>query len=144
MNVLPKPPPEIVTEVWIDVTDIQPKVKLWKGYENVFMNYIQSSRNRKNTNIETNLLLRQQGIDREEFAKSLASGIADEEEHDDDSIAEEDKAEVEDKSPNEKIKPLIQSTVEYLIQHDKKELLDVVNEFRKDVDDDFLDTVLEL
>ena len=26
----------------------------------------------------------------------------------------------------------------------KKELLDVVNEFRKDVDDDFLDTVLEL
>ena len=106
------------------------------------MNYIQSSRDRENTNIETNLLLRQQGIDREEFAKFLGSGIADEEEHD--SIAEEDKAEVEDKSPDKKIKPLIQSTVEYLIQHDKKELLDVVNEFRKDVDDDFLDTVLEL
>ena len=31
-----------------------------------------------------------------------------------------------------------------MIQHDKKELLDVVNEFRNDVDDDFLDTVLEL
>ena len=40
--------------------------------------------------------------------------------------------------------PMKRSTVEYLIQHDKKELLDVVNEFRKDVDDDFLDTVLEL
>ena len=43
------------------------------------------------------------------------------------------------KSPDDKIK-----TVEYLILHDKKELLDVVNEFRKDVDDDFLDAVLEL
>ena len=47
-------------------------------------------------------------------------------------------------SPDEKIKKLIQSTVEHLIQHDKKELLDVVNEFQNDVDDDFLDTVLEL
>ena len=27
----------------------------WKDYENVFMNYIQSSRDRENTNIETNL-----------------------------------------------------------------------------------------
>ena len=103
--------------------------------------------------------MRQQGIDREEYtilnnilAKSLGSGIADEEQDDDkesasvedDSVAEEDKAEVADKSPDEKIKMLIQSTVEYLIQHDKKELLDVVDEFRKDVDDDCHDTVLEL
>ena len=86
------------------------------------------------------------------LAKSLGSGIADEELDDDkesanvgdDSVAEEDKAEVAVKSPGKKIMMLIQSIVEYLIQHDKKELLDVVNEFRKDVDDDFLDTVLEL
>ena len=86
------------------------------------------------------------------LSKSLGSGIADEEQDDDkesanvedDSVAEEEKAEVEDKSPDETIKTLIQSTVEYLIQHDEKELLDVANEFRKDVDDDFLDTVLEL
>ena len=127
MNVLPKPPPEIVTEVFpdevlptptseivaevfqkkeqlgelvvestprtkgdiirfsdtedsesgdesIDVTDIQQNVNFyllqWKDYENVFMNYIQCSRNREDTNIETNLcvlldeLLRQQGADR--------------------------------------------------------------------------------
>ena len=82
------------------------------------------------------------------LAKSLGSGIADVvdvedvEGVEDDSVAEEDKAEVADKSPDEKT--LIQSTVEYLIQHDKKELLDVVNEFRKKVDGDFLDTLLEL
>ena len=39
---------------------------------------------------------------------------------------------------------LIQSTIEYSIQHDKKELLELVNEFRKHVDEVILDTVLEL
>ena len=50
----------------------------------------------------------------------------------------------EDKSLDEKIKTLIQSTVEYLIRHDKKELLELVNGFKKDVGEDFLDTVLKL
>ena len=59
------------------------------------MIYIQSSRERENTNIETNE------------------------------------------------KKLIQSTIKYSIQHDKKGLLEVVNEFRKDVED-ILNTVLEL
>ena len=104
-------------------------------------------------------LLRQRGIDGEEYtilnnilAKSLGSGRAAEEEDDDgkepadveDHSVEDDKTEDEDKSPDEKIKTLIQSTVEYLMQHDKKELLELVNEFRKDIGDDFLDTVLEL
>ena len=68
-------------------------------------------------------LLRRGGINREEYtqlnnilAESLRSGIE---------LAEEDKTE------------------EYSIQHDKKELLELMNEFRKDVDEDFLDTVLE-
>ena len=43
-----------------------------------------------------------------------------------------------------KMKKLIRSTVEYLIQHDKKELLESIKEFRKDVGEDVLDTVLEL
>ena len=72
------------------------------------------------------------------LAKSLGSGIEDEEEHDDhddeeegsanieDDSVEEDKAEDEDKSPDEKIKTLIQSTVEHLIQHDKKELVELI------------------
>ena len=89
--------------------------------------------------------------------KSLGSGIADEEEDDDDDDDEEeesanieddsvedDKTKDEDKSPDVKIKTIIQSTVEYLIRHDKKELLELVNEFRKDVGGDILDTVLEL
>ena len=48
------------------------------------------------------------------------------------------------KTENEKITSLIQSTVEYLIQQDKKELLELMREFRKDVGEDFLDTALEL
>ena len=43
-----------------------------------------------------------------------------------------------------KIKTSIQSTAEYMIQHDKKELSELMNEFPKDVDEDILDTVLEL
>ena len=43
-----------------------------------------------------------------------------------------------------KLKKLIRSTVEYLIQHDKKELLELIKEFRKDVGEDVLNTVLEL
>ena len=65
------------------------------------------------------------------LAESLRSGIE---------LAKEDKTE-DDKG---KLKKLIQSTIDYLIQYDKKELLDLMNEFRKDVDENFLDTVLEL
>ena len=96
----------------------------WKNDENVFMNYIQSPRDRENTNMETNLdeLLRQRGIYREEYTilnnnlvKSLGSGRADEEEDDDDKepadveddSVEDDKTEDEDKSPDETIKTLI-------------------------------------
>ena len=93
-------------------------------------------------------LLRQQGIDREEYtilnnilAKSLDSGIADDEEEeeedvdddDDDDEGEsanvEDNSVEEDKTEDEKIKTLIQSTIEYLIQQDKKEMLELMREF---------------
>ena len=83
-------------------------------------------------------LLRKGGINREEYtqlnnilAESLGSGIE---------LDEEDKTE-DDKG---KLKRLIQSTIEYSIQHDKKELYELMNEFRKDVDECFLNTVLEL
>ena len=78
------------------------------------------------------------------LAESLGSGIADEEEVDE----EEESANIEsdsfeeDKMEDEKIKTIIQSTIEYSIKHDKKELLELMNEFRKD--DEFLDTVQEL
>ena len=35
------------------------------------------------------------------------------------------------------VKTLIQSTIEYSIQHDKEELLELTKEFRKDVGQDF-------
>ena len=51
---------------------------------------------------------------------------------------------MEDESREGKLKKLIRSTVEYLIQHDKKELLQLIKEFQKDAGEDFFDTVLEL
>ena len=64
------------------------------------------------------------------LAKSLGSGIAVKEEQDDDDdeesadieddSVEEDKTEDEDKSPNEKIKTIIQSAVDYSLQHVKR------------------------
>ena len=82
--------------------------------------------------------MRKGGINREEYtqlnnvlAESLGSGIE---------LAKEDKTE----GDKGNLKKLIQSTVEYSIQHDKKELLELMNKFRKDVGEDVLDTVLEL
>ena len=113
------------------------------------MNYIQSSRDRENTNIETNLCFswinccgnREYTILNNVLTKSLGSGRADEEEDDDDKESadveddsvEDDKTEDEDKSPDEKIMTLIQSTVDYSVQHDKNELSELMNGFRKDV-----------
>ena len=52
---------------------------------------------------------------------------------------------MEDETREGKLKKIIRSTVEYLIQHDQKELLELIKEFRKDVGEDFLiDTVREL
>ena len=125
------------------------------------MNYIQSSRYRENMNIEIlDELLRKVGLNRDEYTQlnkvldeSLGTGKdeeGEEEEVDEESdkggeeSAEEDKTEDEYPPREETMKKLIQSTVEYLIQHDKKELLELINEFRADVAEDFLDTVLVL
>ena len=69
-------------------------------------------------------LLRNDGINRERYtqlnnilAESLGSGIEEEE-------TAEGKTNDEEKSRKEKDKTLIRSTTEYLIHHDKKELLD--------------------
>ena len=85
-------------------------------------------------------LLRKGDINRDEYTQlnnilteSLRSGIE---------LAEEDKT--EDETRGGKLKKLIQSPIEYSTQHDKEELLELMNEFRKDVDEDFLDIVLEL
>ena len=66
------------------------------------------------------------------LAKSIGSGITDKEEEegdvDDDegdSADVEDDSVEEDKTEDEKIKMLIQSTVEYLIPQDKKELVKI-------------------
>ena len=84
--------------------------------------------------------MRKEGINREKYtqlnnilAESLGFGIKEKE-------AEEGKTD-DDKG---NLKKLVQSTIEYSIQHDdEKELLELVNEFRKDVDEDFLDNLLE-
>ena len=84
------------------------------------------------------------------LAKSLGSGIAEEEEEGEEDVDDDEGESAngeEYKTEDEKIKTLIQSTVEYKIQQDKKELLELMREFRKDVGEDedaFLDTVLEL
>ena len=74
------------------------------------------------------------------LANSLGSVIADEEEEDEESAddeVEEDQAKDEDESREGKLRKLIRSTVDYSIT---KELLELIEEFRKYVGD----TVLEL
>ena len=51
-----------------------------------------------------------------------------EEEVNEDSANEEEESAEEDKTEDESVKKLIQATVEYLIQHGKTELLELMNE----------------
>ena len=107
-------------------------------------------------------LLRQEGITREEYTKlnnilaeSVGSGIEAAEspkeeeateipeyEEAESSKEEEDETADSDDNNGETLKKLIQSTFEYLIQPDKKELMELIKEFRQDAD--ALDTANEL
>ena len=94
-------------------------------------------------------VLRQDGINRDEYAQlnNMLAESLDEEDDDDEEEREstkDDLTTMEDETREGKLKKLIRLTVECLTQHDKKELLELIKEFRKDVGEDFLDTVLEL
>ena len=83
-------------------------------------------------------LLRQGGVNRSEYkqlnnvlAESLGTGKeeeGEEEEVNEESANEEEESAEEDKTEDESVKKLIQATVEYLIQHGKTELLELMNE----------------
>ena len=48
---------------------------------------------------------------------------------------------MEDETNEGKLKKIIRSTTDYLIQYDKKQLLELINEFGKDCGEDFLDII---
>ena len=106
-------------------------------------------------------LLRQEGINRDDYnklnnllAESLGSGIdtaaespkeevmevAEVPEYEDESSKDEEETDPDNETSP--LKKLIQSTFEYLIQPDKKELMELIHEFRKDAD--AIDAVQEL
>ena len=89
-------------------------------------------------------LLHQDGITKEEYtrlnntiAESLGDGI--DEEKEEMEVEEEEKEEM---SREEKIKKLIKTTTEYLIEDDKKELTELIKEMKQD--EEYIDTVQEL
>ena len=153
----------------IDINDIKPKVKflpstiegLCEQFHTLWMEFTRQGKHNNRNEIVFLLdeLLRQEGITRDEYAKlnnilaeSVGSGIDAEkspkeeamevvpEYEDEDSSKEEtDSGDNEETSP---LKKLIQSTFEYSIQPDKKELMELIKDFRRD--DDALDTVQEL
>ena len=141
----------------INVTDIKPNVKslpttvegLRRRFHELYTEFTRQRKHEHRNELVFLLdeLLRQEGINREEYkhlnsilAESLGSGIGVGGEE----PLEKDNAEDEVKSRVEKINTLIRSIGEYSIQDDKKDLLELMHEFRKDVGEDFLDTVLEL
>ena len=89
-------------------------------------------------------LLRQDAINRDEYAQ-LNNMLAESLDEEDEIESTKDESESTTMEEDEgKLKKLIRSTVEYLIQHDKKELVEFIKEFQRDVGEDLLDTVLEL
>ena len=72
-------------------------------------------------------LLQQDGINREEYAQ-LHNMLAESLYEEDESMKEEAESTTMEEDEG-KLKKLIRSTVDYLIQHDKKELLELIKEF---------------
>ena len=97
-------------------------------------------------------LIRQDGTNRDEYAQlnNMHAESLDEEDDNEEEIEStmDETAEsttTEDETLEGKLKKIIRSTTDYLSEHDKKELLELINEFRKDVGEDFLvDIVQEL
>ena len=87
-------------------------------------------------------LLRQDGITRDEYSQ-LNNMLAESLDEEDESTKDETESTTMEEDEG-KLKKLIRSTVEYLIQHDKKEVLELIRGFRKEVDEDVLDTVYDL
>ncbi|MCH2421447.1 MAG: hypothetical protein MK215_05880, partial [Candidatus Poseidoniia archaeon] len=85
---------------------------------------------------------RQGGITKDEYTRlnnNIAESLDDGEEEENEM---EKEMENEELSREEKIKKLIHTTTEYLIEYDKKELVELINEFRKERE--YIDPVLEL
>ena len=98
-------------------------------------------------NIDTKLL-RQDGIDPDEYAplNDMLAESLDDDEKEIESTKDEaaESTTMEDETREGKLKKIIRSTTDYLNEHDKRKLLELINEFRKDVGEDFLDIVQEL
>ena len=141
----------------IDIEDMKPSnVKflptttegLHKQFNKLFCEFIRKKK-RENRNELVFLLeelLRQEAISQETYTQlndKLALEESINEKYPDDEEDSSKKETHDDEVSREaKIEKLIQSTVEYLIQPDKKELLELIDELRKEVDD--LDVVQEL
>ena len=55
-----------------------------------------------------------------------------------------DEAEKEEDSDDDKEQNLMKSAVDYIIQHDKEELLQLIEELKDDIDKEFMDIVLDI
>ena len=90
-------------------------------------------------------LLRQDGINRDEYAQlnNILAESLDDDEEEIESTKDEAKwttvEDDEDESRGGKLKKLIRPSADYLIEHDKKELIELIKEFRKYARGDFLD-----
>ena len=89
--------------------------------------------------------LLRQGINRDQYAQ-LNNMFAEslESEEIESAKDEAESTTMEDETHERKPKKIVRSTTDYLIQHDKNKLWELIKEFRKDVGEDILDTVLEL
>ena len=92
-------------------------------------------------------LLRQEAISQEAYtqvnnllAESLGDDGSEEMDVDDDAAA----AAANEESEEDVVKNLIQSTTDGIIQHDKKELVELLKEIKEEAGEEFIDTVLKL
>ena len=73
------------------------------------------------------------------LAESLGSGVGDVDNDQETSVEEE-----EEMDEGQDIKKLIQSTTQYLVKDDKKELMDLIADFKKEAGKDIIDVVNEI
>ena len=87
-------------------------------------------------------LLRQDSVNRDEYTQlnDMLTESLESEKGIESSENEVESTTVEDETREGKLENLVRSTTDHLIEHDKKELLELINEFRKDVGEYFLDS----
>ena len=144
---------DIESDQSIDIADINPKVKflpatvdgLVERFSELFKEFIREGKHEHRNELVFLLdeLLRQEGIDLDQY-NQLNTMLAESLDEEDDDVKEEEEMAVDAEDEDDEVKKVIQTTFHDIIQHDEEELMELLAELKDEADDDYIDTLLKV